>query len=283
MPSPPQDDTSDRRPDAMVQRLPRRVRPVVRRLSDRNLLTSASSLAFYGLISALPTLMVAFAAVGAVAGEQTLSSFVDQAAASGPQGTEDILERLVAHSDGINLVTLLLIVWPATAYGAGLRRVLVTSSRRDDPVGLTGLLGRLRALSFVVALPLLLLAGMPLVFVLTTLSGDGAFATILGWVLALAAAVVLAAAMITLLYQTFAPDDLGLRESVKAALLSSTAMALFSVAFVAYLNLGNVEDRFGGGTTAIVILLGLWLFVANIVLLAGYHAVSALENDGTEG
>jgi len=37
------------------------------------------------------------------------------------------------------------------------------------------------------------------------------------------------------------------------------------------------EERFGGGTIAVVVLLGIWLFVANIVLIGGFETVLELE------
>ena len=192
--------------ETTLRRLPRRVQAVVRRLADRQLLLSASSLAFYGLLSALPTLLVSFAVVGAVMGEQTVQRFAEQVAQSGPAGTGRFVDQLVSQGGQVNAVMLLLIAWTATAYGAGLRRVLASAAGRKEPLGLTGLRGRLLGLSFLLALPLLVLAGVPLMFVLTHLSGDGPLATVAGWAVALSAGMLMGTSMITLLYQTFAPE-----------------------------------------------------------------------------
>ena len=71
--------------------LPHRLSRLARRFADSELLLSASSLAFYGLVSALPLLLIAFAFVEAVAGDDTLRSFADRVAEQGPEGSGQFL------------------------------------------------------------------------------------------------------------------------------------------------------------------------------------------------
>lgn len=255
--------------------LPVRLSHLIHRFADREIVLRASSLAFYGLVSALPLLMLAFAGVEAVAGEETLRSFAERVAVTGPEGTSDFLESLIASGGSFTIVTVLFTLWPATAYGAALRRALMRSSSHEDPVA--GLRGRLLGLGLVLVLPVLLLAGIPLMFVLSTLSGDGMWGLIAGWGGAFAAGAALGTAITTLVYQAFAPATLGWRETVSGAALSAVATAAFSLLFVVYLDVGNTEERFGGGAIAVVVLIGLWLFVANILLLAGYQTVLELD------
>lgn len=87
----------------------------------------------------------------------------------------------------------------------------------------------------------------------------------------------------TALYHAFSPETLGLRESIAGAALTATVTTVFSLGFVIYLELGNTEDRFGGGVIAVVVLLGVWLFVANILLLAGYETVLELGDTPDAG
>lgn len=264
--------------DAVDRRVPTPLAATVRRILDRDILLQASSLAFYGLVSALPLLIIAFAVVGAFTAEGTLEQFSRSVSETGPSGTGEIVDRLISSSDTMPWLTLVFIIWPATAYGGGLRRALQHAAGRDSQ--LAGLRGRVMGLGFVLALPVFVLGGIPLMFVLASLSGDGAAATALGWGLAVASGALVGTVVTSLLYQTFAPADLGWRESIRGAALSAVATALFSLGFVIYLEVGNVSDRFGGGTIGLVVLLGVWLFVANILLLAGYHAVLAVERDG---
>ncbi len=99
--------------------LPDRLSRLVHRFADRGLLLSASSLAFYGLVSALPLLLIAFAFVEAVAGESALRSFADQVAENGPEGSGQFVDQLADSGGSFGFVTLLLTIWPATMYGGG--------------------------------------------------------------------------------------------------------------------------------------------------------------------
>jgi membrane protein len=260
---------------ALEQRLPPRLTGLARRFADSSILLSASSLAFYGLVSALPLLLITFAIVEAFTGDETLQRFADQVSQSGPEGTGQLLDQLVANGGSLTFATLLFTIWPATAYGGGLRRALTRHADRSERA--SGVRGRMLALLMILVLPAIVLAGIPLMFFLTTLSGDGALATAFGWALALGVGTALATGVTALLYQGFAPGDFGLRQVLAGATLSALFTALFSLLFVFYLQVGNTEDRFGGGTVALVVLLGIWLFVANILLLGGFETVLELE------
>lgn len=266
---------------AVEQRLPSRVSSLLRRLADRDLVLQGSSMAFYGLVAALPTLMLMFFAVETFGGEGTLEAFAERAAEDGPAGSAEFLEQLVSSGGSLTVTTVLFTLWPATIYGSGLRRALVSTSEQQER--LPGVRGRLLGLSTALVLPVLLLAGVPLVFVLSMLAGDGAWATALGWTLAMATAVAVGTGVITVIYRVFSPLTLRWWNALQGAALTATLSTLFSVAFVAYLSIADLEERFGGGEIAIVVLIGLWLFVANVLLLAGYHAVVELEDtDGAD-
>jgi membrane protein len=260
--------------------LPDRLSRLTRRLADPGLVLSASSLAFYGLVSAMPLLLIAFAFVEAVAGDEALRNFADQVAEQGPEGSGEFVDQLVDSGGSFGFVTLLFSLWPATAYGGGLRRAL--SRHSEDAESASGLRGRLLGLSMVLVLPVIVLGGLPLMFLLSTLAGNGGVETALGWTLALVGGTVVAAALTTALYHAFSPESLGWRESLTGAAVTAIVTAVFSLGFVIYLELGDPEDRFGGGVIAVVVLIGLWLFVANILLLAGYETGLELE-DGSEG
>lgn len=240
-------------------------------------MAQASSLAFYGLVSALPLIMLTLAVVSATAGEDTVQRFVQQAAANGPDGSTEFLEQLASNGGSFTLATVAFTLWPATAYGGGLRRALARASGQQEDA--SGLRGRLRAVALVLLLPAIVLAGLPLMLVLTGLSGDGLAATVLGWFVAFVGATVVATAITAGLYQAFSPEEIGWRSTLAGALLTASTTAVFSAGFVAYLRVADTEERFGGGTIAIVVMLGLWLFVANALLLAGYHAGLELDGD----
>jgi membrane protein len=187
--------------------LPDRISGLVRRFADSRILLSASSLAFYGLVSALPLLLITFALVEAMTGDGTVQRFVDQVSQSGPEGTGQFLSQLADGGGALTFTTLVVTAWPATAYGGGLRRALTRHSDRSESA--SGLRGRAMGLSMILILPFIVLAGIPLMFFLTTLSGDGALATALGWTLAFVSGTGVAAAVATALYLAFTPGALG--------------------------------------------------------------------------
>ena len=257
--------------------LPERVSRLARRVGDRDLMVSASSLAFYGLVSALPLLLIAFAFVELVAGDSALRSFADRAAEQGPDASGEFVDQLVDNGGSFGFLTLLFTIWPATAYGGGLRRALSRHSSGEESAA--GARGRLLGLGMVLVLPVVVLGGVPLMFLLSTLAGGGGVEAALGWALALVSGTVVAAALLTALYHAFSPQSLGFRESFEGAGLTAAMTAVFSLGFVVYLELGDTEERFGGGVIAVVVLLGVWLFVANILLLAGYQMVLELSEE----
>jgi membrane protein len=263
--------------------LPAPLGRLVDRLRRRELLLEASSLAFYGLVSALPLLVLAFSFVGAVAGEETLQQIAQQAEENGPAGAGRILEQLIDSGDTLSWAALVFTIWPATAYGGGLRRALGRAA--EDSGGAPALRGRLTALLMVFALPVLVLGGLPLVALLTSLQDDGLAGTVLGWGLAIVVGGGGLTLLLSLLYRIFTPARIGWGHVLRGAALAAAVTSLFSVAFVAYLRIGDVEDRFGGDTIGLVVMLGVYLFVANALLLGGFEAAAELEEgaDAADG
>ncbi len=260
---------------SVARRLPPGINRIAERIAGRELLLEASSLGFYGLVSALPMLTIAFSLVGAIAGDAQLEQLAQQADENGPAGAGQILEQLLESSDTLSWAAVLFAIWPATAYGGGLRRALSRATEEDATA--PGLRGRATAVGMVFALPVLLLAGLPLVTILTSFGNDGVVGTVLGWGLALVAGITLLTLILTVLYNAFAPDRLRWRETLRGAAITAAVTTVFSIGFVAYLRLGNVEDRFGGATIGLIVMLGVYLFVANALLLAGFEAAAELD------
>jgi membrane protein len=265
---------------SLVRRLPPGVRGLAERATQRELFLEASSLAFYGLVSVLPLLTLTFTVVGAVIGEESLRRFSQQAQESGPAGTGQLLQQLLENSDTMSWAAIVFTIWPATAYGGGLRRAFERATRGDSLA--PAVKGRLTAVAMVLLLPVLVLAGLPLVTVLSSLGDDGLAGTVLGWSLALVVGAGTLTVVLAALYHAFTPAALGWRHTLRGAAVTAVVTTVFSVGFVAYLRLGNVEARFGGGTVGLVVMLGVYLFVANVLLLAGFEAAAALEDGDGE-
>ena len=55
--------------------------------------------------------------------------------------------------------------------------------------------------------------------------------------------------------------------------MASVCISVLSAGYVAYLRLGaNFEQRYASATISAVVLLGVWLFAANVALIVGYRA-----------
>lgn len=260
--------------NTVASRLPPRARRFTERLADREVLLAASSLAFYGLVSIMPLLLLAFAAAGEVFGPESLERF---RAGAPSRGANLFIGQLTRVSSSVTVVTVVFSLWPATAYGGGLRRAFREMSGEDEE--LSGLRGRGRGLLMVLVLPVIAIAGIPVTYLLTGLTGDGALATGLGWLLAVAGGAAVGAGLLTGVYRVFAPVRLELRPTMAGAGLAAAAIAVLSLGFVVYLRYAATMDRFGGPVIGMVILLGVWMFASNIVLLAGYTAAQQLDGE----
>lgn len=260
--------------EALGSRLPPRLAEFAQRLADREVLLAGSSLAFYGLVSAVPLLLMAFAATDAIFGPESLQRL---RAGAPSRGMNLFIGQLTHVSTSVSLVTVLFSLWPATAYGGGLRRALREMSGEEED--LSGIRGRGRGLLMVLALPVVVVGGIPVTYGLTGLTGDGLLATALGWLLALVGGTVVGTAVLAALYQLFAPTRLDWRSAVAGAALAAAVTALLSLVFVVYLRFGATLDRFGGPVIGMVVLLGVWMFASNVVLLAGYTAGQQLDDE----
>lgn len=265
---------------AVARRLPPGVSRIAERIAGRELILEASSLGFYGLVSTLPMLTVALSVVGLVAGEDTLRQFAQQAEESGPAGTGQILEQLVESSGSLSIAAIVFTVWPATAYGGGLRRALSRATGDDSTA--PALRGRATAIGLVFALPVLVMAGLPLAALLTTFGDEGLAGTLLGWGVALGAGTAALTLVLSGLYHAFSPEDLAWRDTLKGAAITAVVTTVFSIGFVFYLQIGDIEDRFGGDVIGLVVMVGVYLFVANALLLAGFEAAAELDEGGVD-
>jgi membrane protein len=264
---------------AVARRLPPGINRIAERIAGRELLLEASSLGFYGLVSALPMLTVAFSIVGLVAGDETLQRVAQQAEENGPAGVGNILQQVAESSGALSIAAVVFTIWPATAYGGGLRRAL---SRATGDESAAALKGRATAIGLVFALPVLVLAGLPLAAFLSTLGDEGVAGAVLGWSLALGAGTAVLTLVLSGLYHAFSPEDLEWRDTLRGAAITAVVTTLFSVGFVLYLQVGDIEQRFGGDTIGLIVMLGVYLFVANALLLAGFEAAAELDEGGID-
>lgn len=231
----------------------------------------SAALAFYGLISVVPLVVVALWLTTLVVGADEVQRVADRMATLAPPalGVDEALRDAAKLSTSLGLVAVLAALWPATAYGAGLVRVL---NRIAGDRERTGLHGRGVALLLVFLVPVLVLGSLVAGYVGAAALGDSprevAVGLAFGFLLSFAATV----AAVSLIYKVFPRNPPGWRQTLRGALVAAGSIAILSVGYVAYLRLGaNFEQGYASDALASVVLLGVWLYAANIALLVGYR------------
>jgi membrane protein len=250
----------------------RRARRAVATARAEDLFLYSAALAFYGLISVAPLVVVALWITSLVVGPTRIDQAAAELARLSPQalGADRALERVADVGTRLGLVAVVAAVWPATAYGSALVRVLDRLAGDRDA---TGVRRRGAALLLVCFAPVLVLASLVASYAGASALGDTPVELFVG----LAAALVygFGATLVTVgfIYKVFPRTPLEWRSTIHGALIAAASISVLSVTYVAYLRLGaNFERRYASDALAAVVLLGLWLFAANTALLIGYRA-----------
>lgn len=238
----------------------------------------SAALAFYGLISVAPLVVVALWVTSLVVGPARVHHVADELAGVAPPalGIDRALERVADVGTTLGLVALVAALWPATAYGSALVRVL---NRLAGDRGAAGLRGRGVALVLVAVVPVLVLGSLVGSYVGAAALGDTGPEVALGLVLAVAVGFTSTVAFVAVIYKVFPRTPPGWRETFHGAFLAASSISVLSAAYVAYLRLGaNFEHHYASDALAAVVLLGLWLFAANTALLFGYRSARRLHS-----
>jgi membrane protein len=231
----------------------------------------SAALAFYGLISVAPLVVVALWVTTLLVGEAQVQHVADDLARLSPPalGVDGALERVADLGTTLGLLAVVAALWPATAYGSALVRVLdrVAGDREA-----TGLRGRGAALLLVFIVPVLVLGSLVAGYAGAAALGDTAAEVAIGLAFALVLSFTATVATVVVIYKAFPRTPPGWRVTLRGALVAAGGIASLSVAYVAYLRLGaNFEQRYASDALAAVVLLAVWLFAANTALLLGYR------------
>ena len=229
-------------------------------------------MAFYGLISVAPLVVVALWLTTLVVGHAQVQHVADHLARLAPRalGIDKALERIAELGSTLGLLAVVAALWPATAYGSALVRVLDRMAADREA---TGLRGRGVALLLVCVMPVFVLGSLVAGYVGAATLGDSAVEVAIGLAFALALSFVATVATVAVIYKVFPRTPPDWPATLRGALVAGGSIASLSVAYVAYLRLGaDFEQRYASDALAAVVLLGVWLFAANVALLLGYRA-----------
>lgn len=268
--------------DAVEDRLPGPMAAVLRRLRSEDVFLLSAGLSFYALVSVVPFAVLVLWLVSLIMGKARVHEVADELARHLPAklGVENALQRVADLGVGLGLGALVAMLWPATAYGAGLRRCFARLAH-DKDAEVEGLRGRALALGLIGVVPALALAGLVGAYLGTVVVGDGAVARVAGWVLGLAFGFVASAAAVGVIYALFAPISLGWQSIARGAVAAAAAISVVSLGYVMFLNSGvDFQRRYATSGLAAVVLLAFWLFMTNALILVGFQIAEEVRGRG---
>jgi membrane protein len=267
--------------DAVVRRLPGPVRRLIERARADDVPLVAAGLAFYALVSVFPLAIMSWWIAGLIAGEQRITELADQL---GKMLPEELNAGQLLHSIGeqgtrLGVAAVVAGLWPATAYGSGLARAFDDLSSQQERRR-TPLLGR--GLALLVLLPLFVVGTIVVSLGGTRVLGDAGAGQIVGVAVAFGGGFVIAALAVGLLYTIFPPERLRWRTVIQASASTAGGVSFLTLLFVLFVQFGtNFAQRYATSTIAAFVLLGVWLFLSNVLVLMGYKL--ALELDERDG
>jgi YihY family inner membrane protein len=251
--------------------LPRSIRTVAERARTNDVFTYAAALAFYAIVSIVPLTIVVLWIVSVVLGDDRVRQLAREVGRVAPKdlGADHIVQRVAQLGTRLGIVAIIAALWPATAYGAGLERAFDRLRPRSDNA-LEGLRGR--ALFFMVLLPVFVLGSLLGSFVGSEAVGKGGLTRFLGYAIALATGFVFTALALILIYRIFPPGRLAWKGVLRATAIAAAGISVLSFLFFLYVSLGaNFEKHYATSGLAALVLLAVWLFLANVFMLAAYR------------
>jgi membrane protein len=257
--------------DRIERRLPAPLRALVERARRDDIMLLAAGLAFYALVSVAPLVILVMWVTSLVLGDQRVQEVARALGRVAPSelGADKALLRVADLGTRVGVVAILAGLWPATSYGAGLSRAFerLDPKRDEEMKGLRG-----RALALLVLLPVFVLGSLVASYAGSQALGQSTVGRIIGVAVALVAGFVAAGAGIVLIFWIFPPRRLPWRAIARASIVTATGTSVLSLAFTLFISLGtNFEEHYATSGLAGVVLLAVWLFLANLLLLVGYR------------
>lgn len=251
------------------------------RLRGHDLPLYAGGVTFYAAISVVPLLAVAVWLLSLVVGRERVAGLAESMAAALPSalGAARVVDEVVTLGLGLGAVGAFVALLPATVYGEGLRRAYAALSGAQA-ARFAGWRGRLAVLPVLVAAPVLLLAVLAVTPTLNRLFGEGLLGTAVGVYLALNIDWVVISLPLAWSYRVVAPSPPSWRSALAGGFAGGAFVAGFLQGFVLFLSLPiDLGAPFGGSVAVGAVVAGLlWMWVLHLVVLVGYVATRAWED-----
>lgn len=263
---------------ALEARLPKVAREMIERSRGQDLVLYASGLAFYAMVSIAPLTILTIWVASVVLGDQRIQALAGAVkdVTPGGIGADSAITNIARAGISAGLPAAIAGLWPATAYGSGVARAFLHLSpkRTSTFKGLRG-----RGLLLIGLLPLFVLGGLAGSFLGTAILGNGGLQRVLGIVLALLTGFVGVAGATILLYKIFPPDPVSWKAALKGTAVAAGGISILSLGYTMYISrLPDLSDRFGGAGLGGLVLLAVWLFLSNILLLVGFQFALETKN-----
>ncbi|MDP9167374.1 MAG: YihY/virulence factor BrkB family protein [Actinomycetota bacterium] len=239
----------------------------------------AAGATYFGVIGLVPLALVSLWAVGALVGHDTVTAAMNAGIAGLPQGhgTPAALRKLTAVALSMSTLQALVVLFPASLYGEGLRRAFVQMTSTRDT--LTGWRGRAGLLGVAAVAPFLVLAVLVAApYVGPLYAGDG-WSLVWGVVVAFHVVWVTVSTALVGVFGLIGPGRLAPRALLMGAFGTGAILAGFMQGFVLFLAIPVEWSAPFGGLPIVgsVSALALWLFVVHIVVLCGFRVTVVLD------
>ena len=250
------------------------------RLHGRDLALIAAGLTFYAGIAVVPLVLLAVSLTAALTSPEEVHTLGDRLATLFPSdaGAPAAVQELIDAGVGLDGWGVLLALLPMSLYGEGLRRALLRFSRREE--AFTAWRGRLAALPLLLIAPITLYPLLLAAELMADLAAQGGGAALTGRI-AVGFYSVLFALTVPLAWGFRVVGAVRIRGAalVVGALFTAACLSGFLQGFVLFLALPlHLGAPFGGlDVVGGVVAIGLWLFALHLVLIIGWLATQALD------
>lgn len=240
----------------------------------------AAGATFFGVIGLVPLALVSLWAVSGLVGHETVNTAVEAAIGGlpGGHGTPEALRTLTSVALSMSWLQALVVLFPASLYGEGLRRAFVQMTAAPDT--LTGWRGRAGLVGVAAVAPFLVLAVLSTAGYVGPLYDAGGWSLV--WGIVVAFHVVWIAVSVALLgvFGLIGPGRLGLRPLLIGAFSTGAILAGFLQGFLLFLAIPIEWSAPFGGLPIVgaVSALALWLYLLHILTLCGFRVTVALDD-----
>jgi membrane protein len=262
-----------------MSRLGRFTSGVQRTFPVSDLALWAAGATYFGVIGLVPLALVSLWAVGTLVGHDTVTAAMDSAIAGLPDGhgTPEALRTLTSVALSMSWVQALVVLFPASLYGEGLRRAFVQMTAKRDT--LTGWRGRAGLLGVAAVAPFLVLAVLASASYVGPLYAGRGWSLVWGVVVAFHIVWIAVSTALLGVFGLIGPGRFSLRALLIGAFGTGAILAGFLQGFLLFLAIPIPWSAPFGGLPIVgaVSALALWLFVLHILVLCGFRVTVVLD------